>query len=147
MALNAKGLDCCTPGSDTLLAYAFCARPSSLAEEGDVSVVFINIDTDRHFNVTIDIGGNSMGNSGNRNHDRDRSDFILEADGSPALRSRRVRLNGNQLRLGEEGDLPFFHSQKRKQSDPLIVPPLSLAFAVLHNISARACFAQYDTIT
>lgn len=140
VALDAKGINCCIPGSDSLLVHAFCARPSAFAKEGDVSVVFINIDKVSSFNVSTDLSDHSSF-SGNR------SDFLLEPHNNPRLKSKQARLNGNLLLLDKEGKLPSLLPQTKHNFHPIVVPPLSLLFSVLHNVSARACLSHYSSLT
>jgi heparanase 1 len=140
MGTVALGVEDFLPGADALLVHAFCARPSAYAKRGDVSVLYINIDKDVSFDAITNISDHS-------NLSRNRSDFLLEPHTTPRLKSKKVRLNGELLALDEVGNLPFLMPQKRRTFDPIIVPPLSLLFSVIHNVSAPSCLSAYSSLS
>lgn len=140
MGTVALGVEGCTPGSDTLLVHAFCARPSAFAKRGDVSVLFINIHRDASFDVIANFSDHTY-------LSQSRSDFLLEPHTTPRLKSKKVCLNGELLTLDEEGNLPILLPQKRKTLDPIIVPPLSLLFSVIHNASSPSCLSAYSSLS
>lgn len=125
---------CCAshPLETTLRAHAFCAKPGGRNEAGDVVVVLVHLDG----NHTYSIDWTNV---------TSRSDFVMTADRDSSdhpLTAQRVLLNGRRtLQLTVSGELPHFWGTTllTPASEPLIVPPYSVTFTILHGIDAPPC--------
>ncbi|XP_067012004.2 heparanase [Anabrus simplex] len=66
-----------------------------------------------------------------------KSGYVLT--GEYGLTSKSVLLNGKKLMLNPDGSLPPFVPVHSDMSSPLIFPPYSMGFWVLHNLVVPAC--------
>lgn len=126
---------CCKePLKDTLLAHSFCGKPSTWSQPGDLVLVIINISPKDSYSIKLPMGSG-------------RSDFVMtgqtDTGEAGALGARTVLLNGEVQQMKIYGLLPPLVPQKRTQEQPLLVPPYSLSFAIIHNISLTPCLDIY----
>lgn len=128
--MGTVALDVLDGSSTYLRVHAFCARPStSLAVEmGDVSLVLINIAANDTYQMDhLDLFPMTV---------TDRSEFLVQADGHPALSARQVLVNGQRLQVGDPLPLP---PRIRHDQRPIVVEPYSILFVILHGVLAPAC--------
>ncbi|XP_011341385.2 heparanase isoform X2 [Ooceraea biroi] len=62
--------------------------------------------------------------------------YSLTAD---YLQSSEIKVNGEVLKLRPNGDLPPFRPRILDPTDPIILPPYSMAFMVIHGLEVPAC--------
>ena len=119
---------CCErPGMDTVLIHSFCAKSGN--NSGDVVFVVINISKSRGINLNITMGGN-------------RTEYYLQPKSAKeGMRSRGVSLNGRAMSIGSDGSLPSVHERgvARVLGDLTHVPPISIAFVVVHGADVEEC--------
>jgi len=120
---------CCEkPGKDTVLIHSFCAK-SDNHNDGDVVFVVINISESRGINLNITMGGN-------------RTEYTLRPkNAKEGMRSRRVLLNGRVMSIGSDANLPSVRECgiARVRGDMTHVPPISIAFVVVHGADVGEC--------
>ncbi|WJX95573.1 heparanase [Trifolium repens] len=58
------------------------------------------------------------------------------------LRSKTMLLNGNQLKLTDDGEIPRLNPVLNNVHSPIYIAPLSIAFVVYPNFDAPACFGN-----
>ena len=112
---------------DTVLIHSFCAKSDN--NSGDVVFVVINISKSRGINLNITMGGN-------------RTEYYLQPKSAKeGMRSRGVSLNGRAMSIGSDGSLPSVHERgvARVLGDLTHVPPISIAFVVVHGADVEEC--------
>jgi heparanase 1 len=122
---------CCEkPGMDTVLIHSFCAKSNN--NSGDVVFVVINISKSRGINLNITMGLN-------------RTEYNLQPESAKeGMRSRGVSLNGRAMSIGSDGSLPNVHKRgvARVRGDLTHVPPISIAFVVVHGADVEECSVE-----
>jgi heparanase 1 len=113
------------PGKDTVLIHSFCAKSD---DDGDVVFVAINISESRGINLNITMGVN-------------RTVYVLQPNAREGMRSQRVLLNGRPMSIGSDASLPTVHGLgvTLARSDLTHVPPISIAFVVVHGANVEEC--------
>ena len=111
---------CCkSPGYDTLIIHAFCAR-----EESSPMFVVTNIDKKSPFQLNIAVGTKI-------------TKYILT--GKDGRRdSQNVVLNSNQLLTIENGKLPEIVGESTDDLE-VTLPPMSIAFVIVHGFQVDGC--------
>lgn len=121
---------CCEEAyEDTVLIHSFCAKSDD--KDGDVIFIVINISESMGINLNITMGG-------------DRTEYVLRpADaGEEGMRSREVLLNGRPMSIGSSGIIhPGVRERgvSRVRNDLAHVPPISIAFVVVHGANVEEC--------
>ena len=114
---------------DTVLIHSFCAKSDD--NDGDVVFIVINILESMRINLNITMGG-------------DRTEYVLRpADaGEEGMRSREVLLNGRPMSIESSSTI---HPRVREcrvsrvQINLAHVPPISIAFVVVHGANVEEC--------
>eukprot|EP00571_Detonula_confervacea_P002346 CAMPEP_0172311570 /NCGR_PEP_ID=MMETSP1058-20130122/15180_1 /TAXON_ID=83371 /ORGANISM="Detonula confervacea, Strain CCMP 353" /LENGTH=663 /DNA_ID=CAMNT_0013024799 /DNA_START=79 /DNA_END=2070 /DNA_ORIENTATION=+ len=111
---------CCKkPGLDSVLIHSFCATSN-----GDVVFIVINTSESRAIDLNVTMGKN-------------RTEYLLRPN-KEGFQSRQVLLNG-QLMSIENGVLPEISGILRKPSEQFHIPPISIAFLVVHGTEVKEC--------
>jgi heparanase 1 len=123
-----------------LRAYAHCTQPSAGFPPGAVTIALINLSNNSAVQVQPTIGGVLPSHQAAAGM---RSDFIFTSAGGPdvlsQLSSHQVLLNGKLLQADEEHGIPPLNPIVSPADAPLLLPPLSYAFIVYHDVAAVAC--------
>ncbi|KAF7993018.1 hypothetical protein HCN44_005799 [Aphidius gifuensis] len=122
-------LDLKTPNNfGTLRFYAHCTAKLGLVNRLPALTVYgMNLD---HKSKNIFIQGNWIQKKTNIFL------YILTADD---LTSREIKLNGEKLKLNSDGSLPPFNPVIIKPTQMINIPPLSIAFIVIHGADIPSC--------
>ncbi|KAL4571436.1 hypothetical protein LXL04_018195 [Taraxacum kok-saghyz] len=116
-------------GSKKIRSYAHCAKQS----EG-MTLLLINLDKTTTFNVNLLLNEIQMVRGGSRT----REEYHLTAkDGN--LHSQTMVLNGKDLVLNPEGDIPPLEPLYVGSLKPIVVAPYSIVFAHIPNLTLNAC--------
>lgn len=120
-----RALSVADTGAPALRMYAHCARAGAPgAEPGAVAALIVNVDPGAAAEVDLTGWGPA-------------AVLRLEADD---LRARAVRLNGQALRVADDGAPPPLDRFVREQpAGRLSLPPLSVGFVLLPRANAAAC--------
>lgn len=146
-SLYSERIGCCQQGTERLLVHAFCARYDSTkynVEEGDVAIVLVNIANDTSYKAALDETSDVW-------DAESRLEFLIQADvdntdTASALSARRVTINGQQMRLGANGELPEIEPfEKHDSDDGMVLPPYSVMFAVLRGAKVSLCMRESTT--
>ncbi|KAJ8643981.1 hypothetical protein MRB53_005729 [Persea americana] len=143
-------------GSPFLRAYAHCSKGKA-----GITLLLINLSNSTKFHITIRNGMNIKLHEGEANHGEgsfmenfkksvtwigkkasngavQRQEYHLTPkDGN--LRSQTMVLNGNPLKLTEDGTIPALDPILVDVNLPTSLAPLSIAFVTLPNFEAPAC--------
>ena len=115
---------CCNkPGKDQLLIHAFCAINKS-DEDGDMVFIVINISKSTPFKLSIPMGDN-------------RTEYVLTPNEN-GYRSRKVLLNDTIMKM-KNGKLSAIDGAFRTRHENSLVPPISIAFLVVHGANITTC--------
>ena len=128
-----------------LRAYAHCTQPSAGFPSGAVTLVLINLSNNSAVQVLPTINGSLLSRNAAAGM---RSDFIFTSAGGPdvlgQLSSHQVLLNGELLQADEEHGIPPLNPIVSPADVPLLLPSLSYAFSVYHDVAAAVCFNHAD---
>ncbi|XP_011298477.1 heparanase [Fopius arisanus] len=114
--------------SGTLRLYAHCTPETSLIS-GVPAVTIYGVNLDVH-KARISIQGNWI---------RKNAKVLLYILTGDFLKSSEIRLNGGILKLKPDGSLPPFTPVIIDPSQIITLPPLSMAFIVIHGAEIPAC--------
>ncbi|KAL5987296.1 hypothetical protein ACLOJK_038460 [Asimina triloba] len=124
-------------GSPSLRAYAHCNR-----QKTGITMLLINLSNSTSFNVSLENDLNlyptDLSDASAVTQGSQRDEYHLTPkDGN--LESTTVLLNGTPLEVTKDGDIPALNPIKVDSSNPVVVAPNSIAFAVFKDFRAPAC--------
>ena len=114
---------CCDkPGRDSILIHSFCGK-----SPGDVVFVVINVSSSSAFLLNVTMMGEK------------RTEYLLTPN-EHGLKSREMLLNGKLMSI-ENGILPDIEELGilRKRDEQFHIPPISIAFLVVHGSEVKEC--------
>lgn len=112
----------------TLRLYAHCTAEKSLINKMPAVTVYgMNLN---NYPVKILIQGFAASS---------KSSTFLYTLTADDLQSRTIKMNGEELKLSTNGDLPAFNPVFLKTGDFITLPAHSMAFIVMHGVKMTAC--------
>ncbi|CDP10485.1 unnamed protein product [Coffea canephora] len=136
-------------GTKKIRAYAHCAKQSK-----GITLLLINLDGSNSVQVKVAYNGTILhGHKHGHHHSSPkyiqlpqprkigsatREEYHLTAKGGD-LHSRTMLLNGNELTVGNSGEIPQLKPQIFPASEPINVAPYSIVFAHIEYLNLQAC--------
>jgi hypothetical protein len=122
-------------------AYAMCGKKDS-----DVTLILINLNRSASAMVDVTQQAALLGQQelagDNPFADATRADYVLTS--WPSINnasSIEIALNGQRLTPASDGSIPHMQPSKAAKDKSLVLPPLTITFAVFENVNAKACQA------